>query len=155
MGTGASLTAPERIRRLQTVLHAKAKEAPGYRFHTLKVWRDDVLMVAGARCAAMVERLGWTARRWRTSRRGAGAVAWGTGAGAEGRDLTPPRQSSTLLDFRFRRNNGLKADVDGSVRINPPRLQMHMRGAPLPSDRRPAIGCTTVPADCCWIFPAG
>ena len=46
MGTGASLTAPERVRRLQTVLHEKAKEAPGYRFHTLKVWRDDVLAVA-------------------------------------------------------------------------------------------------------------
>ena len=48
MGTGASLTAPERVRRLQTVLHEKAKEAPGYRFYTLcdKVWRDDVLAVA-------------------------------------------------------------------------------------------------------------
>ncbi len=46
MGTGASLTAPERVRRLQAVLHAKAKEAAGYRFHTLKVWRDDVLAVA-------------------------------------------------------------------------------------------------------------
>ena len=46
MGTGASLTAPERVRRLQTVHHEKAKEAPGYRFHTLKVWRDDVLAVA-------------------------------------------------------------------------------------------------------------
>ena len=46
MGTGASLTAPERVRRLQAALHAKAKEAPGYRFHTLKVWRDDVLAVA-------------------------------------------------------------------------------------------------------------
>ena len=32
MGTGASLTAPERVRRLQAALHAKAKEAPGYRF---------------------------------------------------------------------------------------------------------------------------
>ena len=48
MGTGASLTAPERVRRLQAVLHAKAKEAAGYRFYTLsdKVWRDDVLAVA-------------------------------------------------------------------------------------------------------------
>ena len=32
MGTGASLTAPERVRRLQAALHAKVKEAPGYRF---------------------------------------------------------------------------------------------------------------------------
>lgn len=48
MGTGASLTAPERVRRLQAVLHAKAKEAPGYRFYTLsdKVWCADVLAVA-------------------------------------------------------------------------------------------------------------
>ena len=48
MGTGASLTAPERVRRLRTVLHEKAKEAPGYRLYTLcdKVWRDDVLAVA-------------------------------------------------------------------------------------------------------------
>ena len=46
MWTGASLTAPERVRRLQAALHAKAKEAPSHRFHTLKVWRDDVLLVA-------------------------------------------------------------------------------------------------------------
>ena len=48
MGTGASLTASERVQRLQTALHAKAKEAPGFRFCSLsdKVWRDDVLVVA-------------------------------------------------------------------------------------------------------------
>ena len=48
MGTGESLTASERVQRLQTVLHAKAKEAPGFRFYSLsdKVWRDDVLTVA-------------------------------------------------------------------------------------------------------------
>ena len=48
MGTGESLTASERVQRLQTALHAKAKEAPGFRFYTLsdKVWRDDVLAVA-------------------------------------------------------------------------------------------------------------
>ena len=48
MGTGKSLTAPERVRRLQAALHAKAKGASGYRFYTLsdKVWRDDVLAVA-------------------------------------------------------------------------------------------------------------
>ena len=48
MGTGASLTASERVQRLQTALHAKAKEAPGFRFYSLsdKVWRDDVLAVA-------------------------------------------------------------------------------------------------------------
>ena len=48
MGTGESLTASERVQRLQTALHAKAKEAPGFRFYSLsdKVWRDDVLTVA-------------------------------------------------------------------------------------------------------------
>ena len=48
MGTGESLTAPEGVQRLQTALHAKAKEAPGLRFYSLsdKVWRDDVLAVA-------------------------------------------------------------------------------------------------------------
>ena len=48
MGTGESLSASERVQRLQTVLHAKAKEAPGFRFYSLsdKVWREDVLAVA-------------------------------------------------------------------------------------------------------------
>ena len=48
MGTGESLTASEKVQRLQTALHAKAKEAPGFRFYSLsdKVWRDDVLVVA-------------------------------------------------------------------------------------------------------------
>ena len=48
MGTGESLSASERVQRLQTALHAKAKEAPGFRFYSLsdKVWRDDVLVVA-------------------------------------------------------------------------------------------------------------
>ena len=48
MGTGENLSASERVQRLQTALHAKAKEAPGFRFYSLsdKVWRDDVLAVA-------------------------------------------------------------------------------------------------------------
>ena len=48
MGTGENLTASERVQRLQTALHAKAKEAPDFRFYSLsdKVWRDDVLAVA-------------------------------------------------------------------------------------------------------------
>ena len=48
MGTGESLTAPQRVRRLQAAHHAKAKESPSGRFHTLsdKVWRADVLVVA-------------------------------------------------------------------------------------------------------------
>ena len=48
MGTGEGLAASERVQRLQTVLHAKAKEAPDFRFYSLsdKVWREDVLAVA-------------------------------------------------------------------------------------------------------------
>ena len=59
MGTGESLTASERVQRLQTALHAKAKGAPGFRFYSLsdKVWRDDVLVVA-----------------WQTVRRNGGAA---------------------------------------------------------------------------------
>ena len=59
VGTGVSLSASERVQRLQTALHAKAKEAPGFRFYSLsdKVWRDDVLAVA-----------------WQAVRRNAGAA---------------------------------------------------------------------------------
>ena len=48
MGTGESLGASEKVQRLQTALHAKAKEAPSLRFYSLsdKVWRQDVLAVA-------------------------------------------------------------------------------------------------------------
>ena len=59
MGTGENLTASERVQRLQTALHAKAKEAPDFRFYSLcdKVWRADVLTVA-----------------WQTVRRNGGAA---------------------------------------------------------------------------------
>ena len=48
MATGKRLTGPEKVRQLQTVLHAKAKEEPGRRFHALidKVWREDFLAEA-------------------------------------------------------------------------------------------------------------
>ena len=50
MITGESLTGSDKVRKLQTVLHAKAKEEPGLRFHALidKVWRADFLMEAWA-----------------------------------------------------------------------------------------------------------
>lgn len=42
------LRAPETVRTLQTALHAKAKEAPDYRFYALsdKIYRKDVLHFA-------------------------------------------------------------------------------------------------------------
>ena len=51
MATGGSLTGSYKVRKLQTVLHAKAKEEPDCRFHALidKVWRMDFLMEAWAR----------------------------------------------------------------------------------------------------------
>ena len=51
MATGESLAGPERVRKLQTVLHAKAKEEPERRFHALvdKVWREDFLAEAWRR----------------------------------------------------------------------------------------------------------
>ena len=49
--TGESLTGSEKVRKLQTVLHAKAKEEPDRCFHALidKVWREDFLMEAWRR----------------------------------------------------------------------------------------------------------
>ena len=43
-----SLQAPDRVQKLQTTLHAKAKEAPSFRFYALydKVYRADVLAEA-------------------------------------------------------------------------------------------------------------
>ncbi len=48
MATDRGLTRSERVRKLQTVLHAKAKEDPKRRFHALsdKVWRKDFLREA-------------------------------------------------------------------------------------------------------------
>ncbi|KKZ12738.1 MAG: DNA polymerase [Candidatus Synechococcus spongiarum 15L] len=48
MITDKGLTGSEKVRRFQTLLHAKAKESPVHRFHALvdKVWRMDFLWEA-------------------------------------------------------------------------------------------------------------
>lgn len=49
-----TLRPPEKVEKLQTVLRAKAKASPGYRFYSLydKVYRADVLAHAFDRCRA-------------------------------------------------------------------------------------------------------
>src|SRR3984893_14541352 len=49
-----SLSTPASVQKLQTTLHAKAKEAPGFRFYALydKVYRKDVLVFAYQCCKA-------------------------------------------------------------------------------------------------------
>ena len=51
MTTGESLAGSEKVRRLQSILHVKAKEEPEYRFYALsdKVWRMDFLWEAWRR----------------------------------------------------------------------------------------------------------
>jgi group II intron reverse transcriptase/maturase len=51
---GVSLQTPEKVRKLQTALHAKAKGAPSYRFYLLydKVYRQDILAFAYRVCRA-------------------------------------------------------------------------------------------------------
>ena len=93
VGTGVSLSASERVQGLQTALHAKAKEAPGFRFYSLcdKVWRDDVLVVA-----------------WQAVRRNGGAAGVdGEGCGSSSStNLSPVHRlfcSLTVPSVRFSR----------------------------------------------------
>ena len=48
------LAPPEKVGKLQTALHTKAKQSPGYRFYALydKVYRADVLDYAYRLCRA-------------------------------------------------------------------------------------------------------
>jgi RNA-directed DNA polymerase len=49
-----NLTTPDKVRKLQVALHAKAKAEPGFRFYALydKMYRADVLAHAWAQCRA-------------------------------------------------------------------------------------------------------
>jgi RNA-directed DNA polymerase len=69
-----SLTTPASVQKLQTALHAKAKESPDFRFYALydKVYRKDVLAFAYERCKAN----GGAARRSRTLSRMEESDGW-------------------------------------------------------------------------------
>ena len=73
-----SLTTPFSVQKLQTALHAKAKESPNFRFHALydKAYRKDVLVYAYERCQANGGAAGVDNRHSRTSKRTAGSAGW-------------------------------------------------------------------------------
>jgi len=50
-----NLTTPSSAQKLQTALHAKAKESPDFRFYALynKMYRNNVLAYAYARCGRL------------------------------------------------------------------------------------------------------
>ena len=91
--TGENLVASEKVQRLRKTLHAKAKEAPGFRFYSL----CDGVAVGRAPCGLAggppQRRVGRGGRGGDRRHRvvGGGRVARGTGAGPEGRDLPAQR----------------------------------------------------------------
>jgi RNA-directed DNA polymerase len=66
-----NLATPLTVQKLQTALHAKAKENPGFRFYALydKFYRTDVLQYAYACAKPIRVRQVWTECGSRTSRR--------------------------------------------------------------------------------------
>ena len=72
-----SLTTPSSVQKLQTALHAKAKESPNFRFYALydKVYRKDVMAYAYERCEANGGAAGVDDKPSRTS----SGTAWSDG----------------------------------------------------------------------------
>ena len=66
------------VQKLQTALHAKAKEAPGYRFYALydKMYRKDVLAFAYHAAEPMAVRREQTGRPSRRLRRTGWSGGW-------------------------------------------------------------------------------
>jgi len=64
-----SLTTPSSVQKLQTALHAKAKESPNFRFYAVydEVFRRDVLAYATNAAKLMAERRVWRNRLLETS----------------------------------------------------------------------------------------
>jgi len=75
----STLSIPLKVQKLQTALHVRAKENPGFRFYALydKVYREDILQFAYSCCKANGGAAGWTNRGSRTSRRTGGIGGWG------------------------------------------------------------------------------
>jgi RNA-directed DNA polymerase len=73
-----SLEPPEKVGKLQTALHAKAKASPSYRFYLLydKLYRWDVLAYAYLRCKSNKGAAAWMVRPSRTSRRTGRDAGW-------------------------------------------------------------------------------
>src|SRR6201997_3511787 len=92
-----SLTTPFSVQKLQTALHAKAKESPSFRFHALydKVYRKDVLAYAYERCQANGGAAGVGSQKF------GNIEAYGRGRGVDG--LTQELKSRTYQPQPVRR----------------------------------------------------
>src|SRR5437763_13187507 len=84
-----SLEPPEKVGKLQTALHAKAKAAPNYRFYLLydKLYRWDVLAHAYQRCCANQGAAGVDGQTFQDIE-AYGIVPWLEGLAKELRDKT-------------------------------------------------------------------